>query len=510
MSIKSIIIQNKLFTILSIGFIAWLALLLSLLTNNHEIIFYDTLAQVDISSSYTSVNPISRYIIEPFFAIALVLEMEFSWMFLYLIFYPVVRGSFLVFKKRNRSEKLNIILIMLKDMTRFTFKIIVSAVLIVLVIVLIGAMIQGFFFINRYFMIPIQIAVHSAILIIFIKFVYLLLRLVHPGLKLYYRKQSKKSKSKRISSSKRFKKVKNELIYYIGIGCLLLGLNIVLISAPFPTHNIIPTSMDDDEFLIDLHVHTVYSDGWLTPEERVVWYINQGIDIAAFSDHDNLRGAYAAQKFVEDNNLDFTVLIAEEWTDHENDIHMNYFGLEEEIVPLESYTPNGPKAMNASDLIQYVKSNGGYITVNHYNYDPNPRGGFGMPYSLQELRDWGVDGFEIVNGGSYSGKYQLIRQFCLDNNLTCVGGSDIHVNEDLNTFIRIRLADPTNKTVENIFQTLQQNLHQVVAIEFAPKLVNFPSELDDLGFYIFEDFINYLFNIDACQAISWISWSSGI
>ena len=166
--------------------------------------------------------------------------------------------------------------------------------------------------------------------------------------------------------------------------------------------------------------------------------------------------------------------------------------------------------MNASDLIQYVKSNGGYITVNHYNYDPNPRGGYGMPYSLEELRDWGVDGFEIVNGGSYEGKYLSIRQFCLDNNLTCVGGSDIHVNEDLNTFIRIRLADPTNKTVENIFQTLHQNLHQVIAIEFAPKIVNFPSEMDDLGFYIFEDFINYLLNVDLYQVISWISWSSGI
>jgi len=359
-------------------------------------------------------------------------------------------------------------------------------------------------------MIPIQIAVHGALLIIAIKFVYLLLRLVHPGLKLYYWNKPKKTKSKRFSSSRRFEKVKNELMYYVGIGCLLLGLNIVLISAPFPPHVIVPASMDEDEFLIDLHVHTVYSDGWLTPEERVLWYIDQGIDIAAFSDHDNLRGARAAQKFVVDNNLDFTVLTAEEWTDHENDIHINYFGLEEEIVPLESYTPNGPKAMNASDLIQYVKSNGGYITVNHYNYDSNPRGGFGMPYSLEELRDWGVDGFEIVNGGSYGGKYQYIRQFCLDNNLTCVGGSDIHVNEDLNTFIRIRLADPANKTVENIFQTLRQNIHQVVAIEFAPKVVNFPSEMDDLGFYIFEDFFNYVLNVDVYQATSWLSWTSGI
>lgn len=510
MSIKSIITQNKLITILSIGFFAWFIFLLTLLVNRPSVIFYDVLAQVNVSSDYTSIIPISRYVIEPFFTIAFILEMEFSWMFLFLIFYPIIRLVFLIFKKKNSSKKLKFILIIMKDMTIFTFKVLVSAVLIVLIIVITGALTQGFFFINRYFMIPIQIAVHSALLIIGIKFFYLLVRLIHPGLKLYYRTKPKKTKSRRILNSPKFKKVKDELIYYIGIGCLLLGLNIVLISAPFPTHKIVPTSIDDDEFLIDLHVHTVYSDGWLTPEERVLWYIDQGIDIAAFADHDNLRGAHAAQKFVEENNLDFTVLTAEEWTDHENDIHINYFGLEEEIVPLESYTLDGPKAMNASDLIQYVKSKGGYITVNHYNYDPNPRGGYGVPYSLEELRDWGIDGFEIVNGGSYGGKYQSIRQFCLDNNLTCVGGSDIHVNEDLNTFIRIRLDDPANKTVQNIFQTLKQNSHQVIAIEFAPKLVNFPSEVDDFGFYIFEDFINYLLNVDIFQATSWISWTSGI
>jgi hypothetical protein len=212
---------------------------------------------------------------------------------------------------------------------------------------------------------------------------------------------------------------------------------------------------------------------------------------------------------VNDYNLDFLVLTAEEWTDHENDIHINYYGIDQEIVPLESYTPGGPMAMNASDLINYVKSNGGYITVNHYNYDPNPNGGNGIPYSLEQLRDWGVDGFEIVNGGSYGGKYISIRQFCLDNNLTCTGGSDIHINEDLNTFIKLRLVDPINKSIDNIFRTLRNNTHEVVAIEFFPSVFNLEDDLNDLGFYVFDEFINYMLNTDMIQVISWIAWSSG-
>ena len=80
------IVNNKFFTILSIGFLVWLIFLLALLTNNRVVVFYDALNQLDVSSSYDSILPASRYFVEPFFAIAFVLGMEFSWMFLFLIF----------------------------------------------------------------------------------------------------------------------------------------------------------------------------------------------------------------------------------------------------------------------------------------------------------------------------------------------------------------------------------------------------------------------------------------
>lgn len=511
MSIKSLIMKNKWFTTITIGYLAWFSILLIfLLTNVRQVTFYDVLGQVDVSYNYSSVFPVFRYVLEPFAIIAFILEMEFTWMFVFFMIYPIIRIFFVFARKMGKfkSRKLGLTLRILRDIIEFSFKVLVSAVLIVLVIILIGYFIQGFFFVSRYFMIPVQIAVHSSIILIVIKTCYIMIKLVHPNLTLSYtRSKGKKQSSKRL---KGISTIKREIVYFMGIGVLLLGLNVVLISTPFPPHKIVPTiPLADDEFLIDLHVHTVFSDGWLTPEERVLWYIDQGIFIAAFSDHDNLRGARVAREFVNDYNLDFLVLTAEEWTDHENDIHINYYGLDEEIVPLESYTPGGPMAMNASDLIDHVKSNGGYITVNHYNYDPNPNGGNGVPYSLEQLRDWGVDGFEIVNGGSYQGKYIAIRQFCLDNNLTCMGGSDIHINEDLNTFIKMRLVDPTNKSIDNIFRTLRNNTHEVVAIEFFPSVFNLDDDLNDIGFYVFDEFINYMLNADVFQVISWIAWSSG-
>ncbi|MFX0106140.1 MAG: PHP domain-containing protein [Candidatus Hodarchaeota archaeon] len=507
MKIRSLIKNNKFFTLVSLAFLVWLIfLVISSIIGQRTVIFYDALGQIDVSSDFSSKLPLMRYIVEPFAAIAFIFEKEFRWMFLFLIFYPILRGIYLYLKKKGKfnSEKYRYITYPLADIISFSFQVLTLAVLIIGIYILIGFIVQGYFFVNRYFMVPIQLGFHIGVILIFIKAGYTVLKLLHPKLTLNL---SKKAMFRR-AKGRRKQQITREAILYIGIGALLISSNIVLISTPFTPHTIVPMlPLEDDEFLFDFHVHTTMSDGWLTPEERVIWYINHGIDGAVFTDHENIRGALIARDYVEKNGLDFIVLIGQEWTDHENDIHINYFGLEEEIVPLESYTPGGPKAMNASDLISYVKVNGGYITVNHYNYDSNPNGGNGVPYSLTQLRNWGIDGFEIVNGDSYGGKYVQLRQFCLSNNLICIGGSDIHINEDLNVFTKLELSDPTNLTIANIFETLKNNTHEVIAIDLYPNVVDFPGDLNDFGFYVLEDFINYLFNIDLCQALSWIIWS---
>ena len=514
MALKAFLKKNKFFSIITLVFTIWILFLIILaIFNRRNVIFWENISNTDVSSEYLSVLPPLRYILEPIAQLSFILEMEFSWLFLVIIIYPILRIMYLILRRKGiiHSKKLRLIAKPLADVIRFSYKVLMLTILVIGLIILAGYLIQGYFFVNRYFMIPVQIGVHLCIILIIIKTLYVLIKLFHPKLQCNYSKKREKKVRKRIKRrSSKF--IKREFVYLVGICSLLLGINIVLISIPFPTHRIVPIiPLDDDEFLFDFHVHTTYSDGWLTPEERVLWYIEQGISGAAFSDHDNIRGASAAQNFVEANELQFIVFMAEEWTDNENDIHMNYFGIAEELVPLQSYTPGGPKAMNAQDTIAYIKANGGYITVNHYNYDPNPNGYFGVPYNLTQLRDWGVDGFEIINGGSYGGKYQDIRNFAISNNLICIGGSDIHTNEPLNTFLKIKLSDPTNLTITNIFETMKTNSnHEVIGLKLNPKVVDFPGDLNDFGFYVIEDFINYFLNIDIYQSLSWIIWSGAV
>ncbi|MHA1986595.1 MAG: PHP domain-containing protein [Promethearchaeota archaeon] len=519
MSVRNFIKQNRIISILTAGFCMWIVFLIILgITNQRKIIFLDVLDSApgtDVSSEYNLIIPLIRYFIEPLAGIAFLIGKDFEYLIAFTIIYLIYRIVYLYLKKRGKIDagKFKKLKHPTYNLMVFVFKTFSIAVVIIGVIILIGYLIIGFYFVNRYFMVLIQTVIRICLVLLIIKFSYFIIILLHP--KLHFRHFPKKQrKEKKINSgfSKHYVTIKMELIYLIGMISLMLGFNILLISTPFSTQNI-NTNLDNDEFLFDFHVHTTMSDGWITPEQRVMWYIEQGIHGAAFTDHDNIRGALIARNYVKSNNLDFVVWIGAEWTDHENGIHLNYYGLEEEIVAPISSTPLSiTLTLNASEMITYVKSKGGYVTVNHYNYDPNPQGGFGTPYTLEQLRDWGVDGFEIVYSDHF--KANEIREFCLNNtnsyneSLICFGGSDTHTSREVDTLVKLKLDDPANKTIDNIFKNLRSNNHSVITIDLHSNQVAFPKVLNDLGFELFEDFLNYILNLDSFQTLSWIIWSS--
>lgn len=512
MSIKKFAKKNKFFIGITSCFLIWILILaITALISNRTVVFYDALNQTNVSSLYQSVIPVSRYLIEPIAAIAYAMEDGFEWIALFLIIYVILRIGYLALVKKGhaRSEKFHIIKYIMDDFVTFIFQVCAPMLLIVAIVMGLGALIVGFYFVNLYWNVMLHVEMTVCFILLFIKAIFLSATLFHPNLR--YRYMAKKRHRPLQRDAKKqinYRYSKREFVYFMSMLMIAFNFNFLLISIPFPTQ-IIQTNLASDEILMDLHVHTTYSDGWLTPEQRVLWYIDQGISVAAFADHDNQRGSIAAQAFVQRMGLDFTVLMAEEWTDHENDIHMNIYGLAETIVPPESTIVGGPKAMYAKEMIEYVKNNGGFVTVNHYNYDNNGSGGIGVPYTLDQLKNWGVDGFEIINGNSYGSKYVNIREYSLNNSLICMSGSDIHSNEPLTSFIKLKLDDPTNKSLENIFKHLRYNNHSTVAIEPYPHIINFPGALDDIGFKQVERLLNYMLNLDSFQVLSWIIWTSG-
>ena len=144
-------------------------------------------------------------------------------------------------------------------------------------------------------------------------------------------------------------------------------------------------------------------------------------------------------------------------------------------------------------MIIYVKAQGGFVIVNHYDSNAT------AVHSYNDLYTWGVDGFEIVNDGiAYPPENTTeIRDFCLANGLACIAASDVHTNQELHTVTKMNVTDMNNLT--EIFETLKLNNHETVMIDLYPDKVNLP--------YIehvsqpFEDALNYFLNLDILPSL---------
>lgn len=277
-------------------------------------------------------------------------------------------------------------------------------------------------------------------------------------------------------------------LLFFAVGTWLSGLLL-------PTQRIVG-QLKEGEVLYDFHVHTLLSDGQLTPGERVRWYVSQGLQGAAFADHHHPKGAFAAQKYVQNKGWDFTVLTAQEYTAKR--IHMNVYGIDEAITPKGYSKPEGPNPLEPPELIPWVKARGGYVTVNHYREAP------GEPYTYEELKNWGVDGFEIVNGGSFGGGFSDIRDFCVKNGLACLTGTDMHESRELNSFVRLTLEDPKDRSVDAIFKALRKNEHECVAIPAMDYDHRFRPEADFEEIGLMKE---YFLTLDPLQSLSWALWS---
>ncbi len=485
--------------ILTVLFIIWMNILLAVTAGaGRNVVFHDWMSNTDVSAQYSSTVPSLRYIFEPFIGISLVLPFGSNpteripffvtvYVFLRTLLF-LINDIVLVNSKKRR-----VIMAYVEDTCRFAMKYGFLAFLLLIGYALVGYMVNGFIFLAYYFEILLHLGSFIFIFLIIGRGIYNLTAFFHPRIRMAARKAD--PRPQRIvfrllhDTSMSFRR---EVAYFGCAFLLFISVNFTMCSFNLPTQHI-QTDLDPDEFLFDFHVHTTVSDGQLTPEQRVQWFMDQGISGAAFADHSTPLGGIRAREYVEKNNLDFTVIVAQEFTDDDHGIHLNIYNIEEPITPVGYSDPEGPNPMSTPDMIAWVKAHGGFVTVNHY---------WGGGYSRDQLRGFGVDGFEIINGAYYFG--DSLREYCKTWGLACVAGSDMHMNYELNTFVRFRLPDPTNRSTTAIFTALKTNTQQCVAVptfdytEVAPPWEDHEER----------DLLTYYFQLlEQGQVDSWIAWS---
>ena len=55
----------------------------------------------------------------------------------------------------------------------------------------------------------------------------------------------------------------------------------------------------------DIHMHTVYSDGALTPKEVIDMRVAEGFELLAITDHDGIGGSVAVREYAESLGINF-------------------------------------------------------------------------------------------------------------------------------------------------------------------------------------------------------------
>ena len=251
--------------------------------------------------------------------------------------------------------------------------------------------------------------------------------------------------------------------------CLLLGLGIagaqtkiykftekLYYNTPSRTNFVLPQVDGLNCYTADLHAHTIYSDGELSPEERVKEAWCDGLDILAITDHietrrqeRNLlkflkgyspdkkgfepintrvsRGKHADERGIV-SDLNFSTELARQTAKSYPELTIiKGAEISREPVHIGHYCAlfttdnNAIYSRDDAEAIRNARAQGAIITHNHPGWE---RTSCDMTEFHKKVYGEGlIDGIEITNGTSF---YPEIVGRCIDKKLYMVSATDIH------------------------------------------------------------------------------------
>jgi len=177
----------------------------------------------------------------------------------------------------------------------------------------------------------------------------------------------------------------------------------------------------------DLHQHTVFSDGSVWPDIRVMEALKDGLDAISLTEHleyqphktdiphpDRNRSYEIARK--EAMNHDLLIIHGSEITRRMPPGHCNAVFLSDANKLLVS---------DSVEVFREAKKQGAFVFWNHPNWVSQRKDGIATLTDMHRMliREKLLDGIEVVNDQTYSDE---ALQIALDHNLTIMGTSDIH------------------------------------------------------------------------------------
>jgi len=177
----------------------------------------------------------------------------------------------------------------------------------------------------------------------------------------------------------------------------------------------------------DLHQHTVFSDGSVWPDIRVMEALKDGLDAISLTEHleyqphkkdiphpDRNRSYQIAT--AEAKSHDLIIIRGSEITRRLPPGHCNAIFIED---------ANNLLVDDSINVFREAKKQGAFVFWNHPNWIVQQKSGIAVLTDLHKylIKEKLLDGIEVVNDQTYSDE---ALQIALDNNLTLMGNSDIH------------------------------------------------------------------------------------
>ncbi len=195
---------------------------------------------------------------------------------------------------------------------------------------------------------------------------------------------------------------------------------------PSVRHEIkIPDILGFKTYKCDFHMHTIFSDGVVWPEYRVIEAWEEGLDAIAITDHIENQ---PSKKYVGgDHNASYEIALPKA---KEKDIllvrageitrsmppgHLNALFLED-VNPLDTKKP--------IDAIKAAKKQNAFILWNHPGWKAQqPDTCLWMPMHQELYKKGLIHGIEVFNEKEW---YPIALDWCIDKKLSVFGNSDIH------------------------------------------------------------------------------------
>ncbi len=210
----------------------------------------------------------------------------------------------------------------------------------------------------------------------------------------------------------------------------------------------------------DFHIHTVFSDGQVWPEYRVMEAIHDGLDVIAITDHleyrpykEDIVGDYNRSYEIAKKTGDeygITVIHGAEITRDMPPGHFNALFINDANLLIKD---------SVEDVIAEANKQGAFVYWNHPCWkaqQPDTIVWFDIHTRLYEKGL--LQGIEVVNFSQYCPE---AYKWAIEKELTIIGGSDIHSTTEMSKFEKhrpITLVFAKENDVESIHKSLDKKL----------------------------------------------------